>query len=134
MINAPHAALVLAKRHLTLRQAHSIVTQLFDHGEAVVELPMVEDRAALIEELGACNIVAKVYGAPEAIDVKAIRARLGLSQDDFALQFGLEPATVRNWEQGRSAPDTAARNFLVTIASDPDAVRSALVREDEAQP
>jgi DNA-binding transcriptional regulator YiaG len=37
---------------------------------------------------------------------------------------------VRNWEQGRSEPDTAARNFLVTIAHEPNAVRRPLVCED----
>jgi len=53
-----------------------------------------------------------------------------MSQEQFALEFGLELATVRNWEQGRSEPDTAARNFLVTIAHEPNAVRRALVCED----
>jgi DNA-binding transcriptional regulator YiaG len=130
-INAPQAALVLAKRHLPLRQAYSVVTRLFDDGEAVVELPMVENQAALTEELKACNVIARIYGAPKKIDVRSIREATGLSQEDFALQFGLELATVRNWEQGRSDPDTAARNFLLTIARDPDAVRAALVRDGE---
>ena len=61
------------------------------------------------------------------------RERLGLSQDDFAVEFGLDVATVRNWEQGRSEPDKAARTALWTIATHPDAVRAALAqREDEA--
>ena len=51
---------------------------------------------------------------------------MGLSQDEFALEFGLEVSTLRNWEQGRSDPDTAARNFLVTVARNPEAVRAAL--------
>jgi putative transcriptional regulator len=38
-------------------------------------------------------------------------------------------ATLRNWEQHRSEPDTAARNFLVTIARNPHAVRSALAQK-----
>ena len=128
-INAPRAALALAKRHMPLRDAHSVVTRLFDHGEAVVELPQVESAAAMARELASCNVIARPYGAPQKIDVRTIRDATGLSQEEFALQFGLELATLRNWEQGRSEPDTAARNFLTTIAKDPNAVRAALVDE-----
>lgn len=128
-VAGPSAALALAKRHISLRDAHEIVTRLFDHGEAVVELPMVESVDALTRDLSACNVTAKAYGPPPTVDVKAIRETMGMSQEQFALEFGLELATVRNWEQGRSEPDTAARNFLVTVARDPDAVRHALVSE-----
>jgi DNA-binding transcriptional regulator YiaG len=130
LINGPEAALALAKRHLSMREAHAVVTRLFDRGEAVVELPAVESVAGLIRDLAACNVAAKAYGPPPKVDVKAIRDTMEMSQEQFALEFGLELATVRNWEQGRSEPDTAARNFLVTIAHDPDAVRHALVSEE----
>ena len=128
-VNGPGAALALAKRHMSLREAHSVVTRLFDDGEAIVELPMVENAATLTKELAACHVVTKPYGAPEKIDVRALRDATGLSQEEFALQFGLELATLRNWEQGRSEPDTAARNFLTTIAKNPNAVRAALTDE-----
>jgi len=128
-INAPRAALALAKRHMPLREAHSVVTRLFDHGEAVVELPRVESLMTMVKDLAACHVIAKPYGAPQQVDVRAIREVAGLSQEEFALQFGLELATLRNWEQGRSEPDTAARNFLTTIAKNPDAVRAALIDE-----
>ena len=120
----------MAKRHLSMREAHALVTRLFDHGEAVVELPAVESVADLVRDLAACNVVAKAYGPPPKVDVKAIRETMEMSQEQFAVEFGLELATVRNWEQGRSEPDTAARNFLVTIAHEPNAVRRALVCED----
>jgi DNA-binding transcriptional regulator YiaG len=122
--------LALAKRHISLREAHAIVTRLFDHGEAVVELPMVESVEALTHELAACNVTAKPYGPPLKVDVKAIRETMAMSQEQFALEFGLELGTLRNWEQGRSEPDTAARNFLTTVARDPSAVRRALVSDD----
>ena len=132
-VNGPGAALALAKRHMSLREAHSVVTRLFDDGEAVVELPMVENIAALTKELAACHVIAKPYGARGKVDVRAIREAAGLSQEEFALQFGLELATLRNWEQGRSEPDTAARNFLTTISHNPDAVRRALVDEEPSR-
>ncbi len=61
-----------------------------------------------------------------APDVRAIRRKLGLSQAQFAAKFGFQPATVRNWEQGRTSPDGAARVLLAVIARHPEAVEDAL--------
>ncbi len=61
-----------------------------------------------------------------AIDVRAVRKRLGLSQAEFATKFGFQPATLRNWEQGRTRPDGPARVLLAVIARHPDAVEDAL--------
>ncbi|MCI6332526.1 helix-turn-helix domain-containing protein [Desulfovibrio piger] len=64
--------------------------------------------------------------APERVDVKAIRQKLGLSQTVFAAAFGLSLYTLRNWEQGRRQPDPAARAYLRVIEVAPDVVRRAL--------
>jgi putative transcriptional regulator len=61
-----------------------------------------------------------------AIDVRSLRQRLGLSQSRFASRFGFKPATVRNWEQGRTRPDGPSRILLTVIAHHPDAVEDAL--------
>ena len=63
---------------------------------------------------------------PEHVDVKAIRARSGLSQAKFASRYGFSPATLRNWEQGRRQPDVAARAYLLVIEAEPEAVDRAL--------
>jgi len=60
------------------------------------------------------------------IDVKETRHRLGLSQAAFAAKFGFLPATLRNWEQGRTYPDGPARVLLAVIAKHPEAVEDAL--------
>lgn len=60
------------------------------------------------------------------IDIRATRKRLGLSQTAFAAKFGFHPATLRNWEQGRTRPDGPARTLLAVIATHPDAVVDAL--------
>ena len=60
------------------------------------------------------------------IDVRATRRRLGLSQAAFAAKFGFQPATLRNWEQGRTRPDGPARVLLTVIARHPEAVEDAL--------
>ena len=62
------------------------------------------------------------------IDVRAVRRRLGLSQAAFAAKFGFQPATLRNWEQGRTRPDGPARVLLAVIARHPNAVEDALRR------
>jgi putative transcriptional regulator len=63
---------------------------------------------------------------PSDVDVKGIRSRLGLSQSEFAQRYGLTAARVRDWEQGRSKPDSAARAYLIVIEKDPAAVERAL--------
>src|SRR5215813_10088883 len=56
-----------------------------------------------------------------AIDVRAVRQKLGLSQSRFAARFGFTPSTVKNWEQGRTNPDGPARILLAVIAHHPEA-------------
>jgi putative transcriptional regulator len=63
---------------------------------------------------------------PAKIDVKALRTKLGMTQETFALRFGLTLASVRDWEQGRSAPDAAVRAYLKVIQNEPEAVERAL--------
>jgi putative transcriptional regulator len=45
-------------------------------------------------------------------DIKAVRAKLGASQSEFALMIGVSVATLRNWEQGRRTPDGPALALL----------------------
>lgn len=65
-------------------------------------------------------------GRRASVDVGALRRKLGLSQSGFAARFGFAPATIRNWEQGRTQPDGPARILLAVIAHHPDAVEDAL--------
>jgi putative transcriptional regulator len=62
---------------------------------------------------------------PEKVDVRAIRSRLGLTQEAFGLRYGFGKR-VRDWEQGRKHPDAATRAFLIVIAREPEAVSRAL--------
>jgi putative transcriptional regulator len=61
-------------------------------------------------------------------NIKQIRARLQLSQRQFAQKFQLSLKTVQDWEQGRSQPDQAARILLKVIAVNPEAVTEALAK------
>lgn len=66
------------------------------------------------------------YRVPEDINVQSVRQKLGLTQQQFAMQFGFSLATVRNWEQGIRVPPGPARVLLLVVDKEPDAVRRAL--------
>jgi len=63
---------------------------------------------------------------PEQIDVKAIRTNLGMTQDEFASQFGFSVNTLRHWEQGSRLPEGPTRAYLLVIERAPKAVQKAL--------
>ena len=67
-----------------------------------------------------------VVHIPPEIDVKAIRGRLGLTQQEFATRFGFSVNTVRHWEQGRRVPEGPTRAYLLVIDREPQAVQKAL--------
>ena len=58
--------------------------------------------------------------------VKAIRERLGVSQDKFAIILGVSRRTVENWEQGRRHPTGPARSLLRIVEADPEHALLAL--------
>ena len=63
---------------------------------------------------------------PVKVDVRAIRKRLGLTQDAFAARFGFSYGAVRDWEQDRRQPEASARVLLTVIDREPEAVQRAL--------
>jgi putative transcriptional regulator len=67
------------------------------------------------------NVRVTLVHVPE-VDVRKVRLQMGLSQAEFATKFGFTPATLRNWEQGRSHPDAPTRVLLAVIAKHPEAV------------
>src|ERR1035437_4785322 len=60
------------------------------------------------------------------VDVRGVRRKMGLSQAQFATKFGFPPATLRNWEQGRSRPVAPSRVLLAVLAKHPEAVEDVL--------
>ena len=91
-----------------------------------------EDFDALLESVKQAGQIRRGERAPsrsfsfEPADVKAVRARLGKTQVEFAMMIGVSVATLRNWEQGRRMPDGPARALLVVASADPEFVARAL--------
>lgn len=67
----------------------------------------------------------RVY-VPEHVDVKAIRTKLGMTQQAFAARFGFSINTLRHWEQGKREPEGPTRAYLLVIDRAPAAVQKAL--------
>lgn len=69
--------------------------------------------AVASDEAAECNITTANDSMPARsrrrlgaeVNVREIRAGLGMSQPVFAAAFGLKLAVLRDWEQGRTKPD-----------------------------
>lgn len=78
------------------------------------EFPLAADASASMEP-----------GTPE---VRDLRRRACLTQQEFAARLGVPVETIRNWEQGKRAPRGPARALLAVIAHAPDTVFAALAK------
>jgi putative transcriptional regulator len=83
-------------------------------------------KAALADADAPPATKAQLARARRVPTVRALRAKLNLTQEQFAARFHLPLGTVRDWEQGAHRPDKAAQVLLTIIAKDPDAVARAL--------
>lgn len=63
---------------------------------------------------------------PSNVDVKALRRRVGLTQEQFAVRYGFTLGRIRDWEQGRTSPAASDRVLLTVLEREPDAVKRAL--------
>jgi DNA-binding transcriptional regulator YiaG len=115
----------LAYRCMNLLGAKRAVEAMVADRRAFVLVPKVESLDALTQELAGAGV--RAVALPDAsIDVRAMREKLGLTQEQFAVRYGLDIDAVRNWERGRRTPDTAAASYLRAIGADPEAVQTAL--------
>ncbi len=62
----------------------------------------------------------------DALHVKEIRKKTGLTQAKFSCLIDVNLGTLRNWEQGRRDPTGPAKALLRAINNDPRHVLAAL--------
>ena len=117
----------LARRHVPLLKAKRAIEAALLKGGAYIHVPLVEDADRFRSELQSAGIRVRLAPVPgRSIDVKALRTRLGKTQEQFAAQYRISLDVLRNWEQHRNEPDAIARNLLEMIDSDPEGISRAL--------
>lgn len=62
----------------------------------------------------------------EAVDVKSIRKKTGMTQQAFCATFGISLGALRHWEQGVRSPKGTASVLLKVIDHDPQSVIASL--------
>jgi hypothetical protein len=99
-IKAVEAAVALTKRGVRMLISKRAVEATVERGVGVVDVPTVDSLAELGRELAAAGLAIRAVGdAP--VDVKALRLKLGMTQDQFALRYGLDPAAIATpWGSG----------------------------------
>jgi putative transcriptional regulator len=85
------------------------------------EFPLVP--AAPVAVPATTNVAPATANAPE---VRDLRRRARLTQQQFAAKLGVPVETIRNWEQGKRMPRGPARALLAVIAHAPDIVFAAV--------
>ena len=77
--------------------------------------------AELVESMTQMNEIVRGSRAPsrefhvDAMAIKELRSKLGLSQTKFAALLHVDVGTLRNWEQGRREPTGPAKALLTAI-------------------
>jgi len=62
-------------------------------------------------------------------EIKTVREKLNVSQNQFALMIGVSVRTLQNWEQGRRKPEGPAKALLRIASRNPTALLDALYAE-----
>lgn len=116
---------LLVDAGLSPRGARRVVDGVLDGQSIFSVVPNVGDYAQLKQELAKLGVATSRI-EKRAVDVKALRESRGISQEDFAGRYGIDLATLRNWEQGRTTPDGPAMILLQLIERDPEAIEQLL--------
>ncbi len=58
----------------------------------------------------------------EPLDIKAIRQKVDMTQEEFAKAVGVKLPTLRHWEQGDRKPTGPARVLLNLLSREPNTI------------
>jgi transcriptional regulator with XRE-family HTH domain len=85
------------------------------HWERQRNMPEIRFIAPIIKFLG-YDPILKPESFPEKL--RAYRSRMGLSQKNFAIKFGIDPSTIAKWEMKNHNPAKFYRKLLDRIIDD----------------
>ena len=86
---------------------------------------LVESMTQMNEIIDGERVPSREY-VVDALRVKEIRKKTGLTQSKFCHLIDVNLGTLRNWEQGRREPTGPAKALLRAISRDPRHVLAAL--------
>jgi putative transcriptional regulator len=125
-----------AQRRMGIQSTRTPVSTVFVNIEDMSVEELVEElgrdviqglKEAAAHARGEISLRAYEYHVPGPVDVKAVRARSGLSQAQFARRYGFSTRTLQDWELGRTQPPSAVRAYLTVIDRFPETVEKALL-------
>lgn len=119
---------LLVENGMTMLTAKRAVEKAMETGQATIVVPSLRNATEFATIVADCGFEAKAVAA-RPVDVAALRAELKLTQEQFALTYGIDIETLRNWEQGKRHPDRAAEAYLRVIQRMPKAASAA--QEDD---
>ena len=133
-----------------MSNSRTIIVRRLRDGSLVEVLPdgstksMPPDKTdwAAFDALTEADVIAAIQADPDSRQIKpenerkykivprakSLRRALHLTQEEFSARYHIPLGTLRDWEQGKSEPDQAARAYLYVIASNPEMVRKAFER------
>ena len=92
----------------------------------VAALTEEEIHAAALSDPDAQPLPRDMRGLTRIPNVKKLREKLSLTQEEFAETYRIPLGTLRDWEQRRKFPDAPARAYLMVIEKNPEAVADML--------
>jgi DNA-binding transcriptional regulator YiaG len=120
------AVLALAQRGTTMLKAKRAIEKVLEEGDAVIDLPTVEDHKALTGDLETAGMSVTFRSVLDrdlkehfSARLKKLRIRLRVSQEEFARDYNLSKKTLQGWECGKKIPDHGNRNLIRMIEEDP---------------
>jgi putative transcriptional regulator len=94
----------------------------------VAALTDEEVHAAALADPDAQPLPRDMKGLTRIPNVKKLREKIGLTQEEFAAAYRIPIGTLRDWEQRRKFPDAPARAYLLVIEGNPEGVAALLKR------
>lgn len=70
--------------------------------------------------------------SPTQVNVKNIRTKANMTQEEFAASFGISLGTLRHWERGDRTPRGPALVLLNIINEDPQTILEILRKKEVA--
>lgn len=78
------------------------------------------------------EIVRREEGLLQPAEIRALRARLSMTQEEFEAFLGVGPKTVTRWEHGTVYQNKATDTLLRLLAAVPEAVRHLCQQRGQA--